>query len=469
MNPSTAFPENFVWGTATAAYQIEGGYQQDGRGPSVWDVFCHRPGRVLNGDTGDVACDHYNRWRQDIALMKQLGVKAYRFSISWTRIFPEGEGRIHPAGLKFYSDLVDCLLEAKITPYVTLFHWDYPYALYQKGGWLNPDSPLWFEKYAATVIKHLSDRVSNWLTLNEPQCFICLGHGDGSHAPGEKRNHAEILQMAHHVLLAHGRACKVIREHAVLPPRIGFAPVGSLRLPASESAVDIEAARAATFAIAEPNLWNWTWWMDPVFFGQYPEDGQRHFHKDMPKIAPGDLELIKQPLDLIGNNLYTASRVRACDGGFETVPHPVGIARSTMSWAFTPDALYWAGRFFYERYRLPVLVTENGMAASDVVTRDGKVHDPCRIEYIGRYLEGVKRAIAEGIAYEGYFYWSFMDNYEWHHGYSQRFGLVHIDYPTQVRTPKDSFHFFQQVIQSNGAIIDPSVGDYNTPRRASSC
>lgn len=447
-----SFPKDFVWGVATASYQIEGTPAAAGGGESVWDMFCRRPGVIWDGSSGAVACDHYNRWREDVALMKELGVKGYRFSIAWPRVMPEGTGAVHAAGLDFYDRLVDALLEAGIQPWATLYHWDLPYELYCRGGWLNPESPAWFERYAEVVVDRLSDRVRHWMTLNEPQCFIGLGLQNGQHAPGDKLGWREVLRAGHHALLAHGRAVQVIRGRAKATPLVGYAPVGAVASPASDSLADIEAARTAMFRIAERTAWNNTWWLDPVFRGEYPEDGLSVFGDDAPRVRPGDMETIRQPLDFFGANIYNSGAVRAgVDGAPESVPHPLGIGRTMYHWGVTPEALYWGPRFYHERYGLPIVITENGVATSDWVAADGTVPDAQRIDFLRRYLRELERAGADGVPLLGYFQWSFMDNFEWQEGYKQRFGLVYVDYQTQRRVVKASGRWYAELIRANGA------------------
>ncbi len=452
------FSNDFVWGVATAAYQIEGATAEDGRGPSVWDICCNNwDGYVKDGDTGNVACDHYHRMKQDVAIMKELGVKAYRFSISWSRVLPKGFGEVNQKGLDFYSELVDELLANGIEPYVTLFHWDYPVELFKMGGWLNPASSDWFAAYAKVVVDKLSDRVKNWMTINEPQCFIGLGHESGTHAPGLKLPKAYSLQAAHNTLLAHGKAVQVIRQYSKQPCEIGYVPIGGTNIPATGSAEDLEAARKATFHCSPDSpLWANTWWMEPVFNGQYPKEAfESKLAKDMPKIGPDDMKIISQPLDFFGTNMYQGNVVKAADNaeGFEILKKPVGYAQTTMKWPVTPDILYYGPKFFYERYNKPILICENGLASMDWISMDGKVHDPGRIDFLHRYLLQYRRAAEDGIALKGYLQWSFMDNFEWGEGYNERFGLVYVDYPTQKRIIKDSGYWYKSVIESNGAVL----------------
>lgn len=448
------FPADFAWGVATAAYQIEGATAEGGRKPSVWDMMCRKPGAIWNGQTGDVTCDHYHRYKEDVAIMKKMGLKAYRMSISWSRVIPDGVGAVNPKGLDFYDKLVDSLLAAGVEPFVTLFHWDYPYELYCRGGWLNRESADWFAQYAQVMAKRLGDRVSHWITMNEPQCFILLGHQTGIHAPGDKLNQAEILRAAHHALLAHGRGVQALRANSPQPCKIGWAPVGVVSMPASDRPADIRAARQATFAIKPPSLWNNTWWNDPVLKGEYPADGLEAFAKDMPAIRPGDMETMRQPLDFFGVNIYNGQFVKASKNGqAEAVPHPVGGPMSHFLWPVTPECLYWGPKFFQERYKLPVYITENGMSNVDWVSLDGKVHDPQRIDYLNRYLLQLGRAINDKIDIRGYFVWTLCDNFEWGEGHKQRFGMVHVDYATQKRTLKDSALWYKKVIATAGASL----------------
>jgi beta-glucosidase len=451
-----AFPSNFVWGTATSAYQIEGAHDADGKGPSIWDDFCSVPGAIWGGHDAKHACEHYRRMEQDVALLRELGVRAYRFSVSWPRVLPAGVGEVNKAGLDFYRGLADALLEAGITPYCTLFHWDYPSALEARGGWLNPQSPAWFEEYTRVVVDALSDRVSHWMTHNEPQVFLKFGLGDGVNAPGKRLPLREQLMAAHHALLAHGRSVRVIRERAKSTPRVGWAVVCVVKYPASASRADLEAARTATFGSAGRDLWNNAWHNDPVLLGRYPEHLAELFAPDVPAFPASDTAVMKQPLDFLGLNIYEGTPVRAADNaqGWEHVERSPGYAKTAFQWPVAPESLYWGPRFMHERYGLPMYITENGLSSMDWVSMDGKVHDPQRIDFTRRYLLELRRASADGVDIRGYFHWSFMDNFEWAAGYRERFGLVHVDYATQQRTPKDSFAWYRKVIESNGASLD---------------
>ncbi len=452
----TPFRKDFIWGAATASYQIEGAWNQDGKGPSVWDEMSHQGGKVFQNHTGDVACDHYNRWEEDIGLMEEVGLKGYRFSISWSRVIPEGTGKVNPKGLAFYDKLVDGLLAAGIQPWVTLFHWDYPLALYRRGGWLNRDSVEWFADYTRVIVDKLSDRVDHWMTLNEPQIFCVLGHLNGSHAPGDKLSRSHFLRVSHHALLAHGRSVQVIRARAKLKPKIGYAPAGNASCPATESKADIAAARKAHFAVDGTDPLTVGWWTDPVFLGKYPADGLKAYEKDLPEIRTGDMKLMCQKLDFIGYNAYSGNRFRAGPKGVPvSVDREPGYATGTLWWlVLEPDTLYWLARFYSERYgNLPVVVTENGFCNLDWVAADGQVHDLQRIDQGHRYLQGLARAAREGIEVLGYFHWSFMDNFEWAEGYKDRFGMIHVDFKTLKRTPKDSSRWYSHIIETNGSIL----------------
>ncbi|MNW47524.1 Beta-glucosidase A [compost metagenome] len=446
-----SFHQDFVWGAATAAYQIEGAAREDGKGLSVWDMCAQIPGFVKDGHTGNNACNHYYRYKEDVQLMKEIGLGAYRLSISWPRVLPDGTGRLNEKGLDFYDRLIDELLNNGITPYVTLFHWDYPHELFKRGGWLNPDSSNWFAEYTQVISDRLSDRVTNWFTQNEPQCYLGLGHSNGTHAPGLKLGHAEFLQATHNSLLAHGKAVQVLRQTSKLPCQIGYAPVGITSYPHIATAENIEAARLRTFSITEPNFWMNTWYMDPVFFGHYPEDGLRVFEPWLPTIKPGDMETICQPLDYLGLNIYHGTPVQmGVEGTPEVVPNEVGHPQTLFRWTVTPESLYWGPKLFHERYGVPIMITENGLSSMDWVSLDGRVHDAQRIDFLHRYLREYRRAAADGVPLKGYFCWSFMDNFEWAEGYNERFGLVHVDYRDGNRTIKDSGYWYKSVIESNG-------------------
>ncbi|MDO5391471.1 MAG: GH1 family beta-glucosidase [Eubacteriales bacterium] len=452
------FCKDFAWGAATSAYQIEGAAYEDGKGPHIWDVFCCDNGRIACGESGDVACNHYHRFREDVAMMKEMGLKAYRFSLSWARILPDGTGAVNEAGIRFYQELIDALLDAGIEPYITLFHWDYPYALQQRGGWMNPESVEWFGNYARVVAEYFSDRVVNFFTLNEPQCFIGLSYQDGVHAPGVKAPVQDTFLMAHHVLMAHGRAVQMMRKYAKQEIRIGYAPTGSMSYPDSDRPEDIEAARTHLFAIPEQAdrwTWNVSFWSDPVLFGTYPEEALERYGHLMPKFTQEEMRLIAQPIDIYGQNIYNGNRIRCGkDGKPEIVPRWQGFPKTALNWPVTPECLYWGPKFLYERYGKPIYITENGLSCHDAVSVDGRVHDPNRIDFLHRYLRCLKQSAEDGVDIRGYFQWSLMDNFEWHSGYAERFGLVFVDYQTQQRIWKDSAYWYRDLIRSNGDMID---------------
>jgi beta-glucosidase len=449
------FPKDFLWGAATASYQIEGAANEDGKGQSVWDVFCKKKGAVFEGHTGDVACDHYHRYKEDLALMKQLGAKGYRFSVAWPRIIPNGTGAVNQKGVDFYNRLVDEILKNDLKPMCTAFHWDYPQPLYLKGGWLNRDSADWFAEYVAVIADKLGDRVKTWATQNEPQCYIGLALLDGMHAPGDKLKFSEYLTAAHNSMRAHGKAVQALRAHVkgnAKDLKIGYVLAAQITQPATDSAADLEAARQAIFAVDKHDPWRNAWWTDPVMFGKYPEDGLAFYGKDMPKFKASDLDEMKQPIDYLGLNIYKADTYKkGADGKPEMIPYPPGYPRSGVDWQpITPGALYWGPRFFYDRYKIPMTITENGLSTRDQVFLDGKVHDPQRIDYMHRVLLELSRAIKDGVPVDGYYAWSLLDNFEWADGYKQRFGMIYVDYSNLKRIPKDSYEWYRKVIATNG-------------------
>lgn len=446
------FPKDFVWGAATAAYQVEGAACEDGKGLSIWDTFCKQPGRVFEGQSGDVACDSYHRFKEDVALMAKLGIRAYRFSVSWPRVLPNGTGAVNEKGVAFYSALIDELLKNGITPYLTLFHWDYPQALFERGGWLNPDSSDWFAEYASLVGERFGDRVKHFMTVNEPQCFIGLSYVGTVHAPGIHFPRAAALKMAHNVLLSHGKAVQALRA-AAPDCKIGLAPIGDSYFPATERPEDIEAARQATFR-TDPENWAFSipWWSDPILFGRYPQDAVTAFGEDMPAVGANDMKIISQPMDFYGQNIYQASPVSSDGrGGYRLAPRKTGHAKTAIGWPVTPEILYWLPKFLYERYKTPLLITENGVSCTDAPSADGKVHDSVRIDFLKAYLLNLGRAVREGVDVRGYFHWSLLDNFEWANGYNDRFGLIYIDYETQKRIPKDSAFWYSETVRTNGA------------------
>ncbi len=448
------FSENFVWGAATSAYQIEGAVKEDGKGEHIWDVYVKEPGHIYGGHNGNSACDHYHRFREDVSIMKEIGIMAYRFSIDWSRVLPEGFGSVNESGIAFYDSLINELLKNGIEPYITLHHWELPYEIYKRGGWMNPQIVEWFGEYARLIAGRFSDRVTHFFTLNEPQCFVGLGYLTGDHAPGIKAPLRDTFEMAHNALKAHGRAVQMLRQYGKQRLTVGYAPTCGMCYPETEKAEDIEAARQALFAMNQDDrnwTWNVSWWSDPVLLGNYPEEGLKRYEPYLPRITDEDMKLIAEPIDVYGQNIYNGRCIRmGRDGMPEEVKRCEGFPKTAVLWPVTPEALYWGPRFLYERYRKPIYITENGMSCHDVVSIDGKVHDPNRTDFLARYLKELKRAAGE-IDLRGYFHWSLMDNFEWEKGYSERFGLVYVDYQTQKRMKKDSAYWYQDVIRSNGA------------------
>lgn len=442
--------KDFTWGVATAAYQVEGAAREDGRGLSIWDVFTE-DGRCFNGQTGDVACDHYHRYEEDVRLMKELGVKAYRFSISWSRIIPNGTGEVNEQGIAFYNRLIDCLIENGIMPYITLFHWDLPYELEIRGNWSNPDSPKWFLEYAKVVFCAFGDRVKYFITFNEPQCFIGNGYADGVQAPALKCSNRDVVLKAHHVMLAHGMAVQAFRE-LVPNGKIGYAPTCSAVIPASDSKQDIEAARENYFDVNR-DWWTWSvsWWSDPILLGKYPEHTKTfmEFEKYLPDTYKEDLKIISEPIDFYCQNIYNGYLVKATENGLERLTNPMETATTAIGWPVTPKCLYWGPKFLYERYQKPIIISENGVACNDMISADGCVHDANRIEFLRQYLKELGHAIDDGVDVIGYMHWSLLDNFEWTNGYSKRFGLVYVNYDNMERIPKDSYYWYRDMIQGN--------------------
>jgi beta-glucosidase len=437
--PTPNFPADFVWGASTAAYQIEGAWDEDGRGESIWDRFSHTPGRTHNGDSGDVACDHYHRWPEDIALMKQLGLQAYRFSISWPRIYPQGRGELNRAGIDFYSRLVDALLAADIEPVITLYHWDLPQTLEDAGGWPARDTAYAFADYAETMVKHLGDRVRMWSTFNEPWCVAFLGYWFGVQAPGW-RDEQLALQTAHHLLVAHGLALQAMRA-----VNAGIQAGIVLNLWSVESVDDSPMSRALIERGWQRDL---GWFLDPLLHAEYPLLAWEDRKHAAPHTQPGDLKLAAQPLDWLGINNY--NRVLLNEHGQRMFSVP-DADHTEMGWEIHGPGLQRLLTTLHKRYPLPpVYIIENGAAFADVLTPAGQVHDPRRINYLREYITAVHDAIQAGVDVRGYFVWSLLDNFEWAFGYSKRFGVIYVDYPTQRRVIKDSGHWYARVIAQKG-------------------
>ena len=451
------FPEGFVWGAATASFQIEGASTEDGRGPSIWDTLCAKPGAILDGSDGTVACDHYHRWESDLDLLRDLGLSAYRFSIAWPRIKPQGNGTVEERGLAFYDRLVDGMLERGIEPNATLYHWDLPQALEDKGGWTNRDTAYRFAEYAAVVQHRLGDRVKKWATLNEPWCSAFLGYASGEHAPG-LTDPAKAVAAVHHLLLGHGLAAQALHGGR-RPAEVGIVPNLYRVRPASDSAADLDAARRID---GQQNRW----YLDALFKGEYPADVVEDYARftDMSFVQDGDLETIATRIDWLGVNYYSSFVVRGLDApapraegarptpwigteDIEVVPN--GRPVTAMGWDIEPAGLTdTLVRLSTEYTTLPLFITENGSAWEDVVV-DGEVHDPERIDYLEKHLAAAHDAIGAGANLRGYFAWSLMDNFEWAWGYEKRFGIVRVDYDTQERTPKDSAKRYAEIVRAN--------------------
>jgi beta-glucosidase len=444
------FPDGFIWGTATSAYQIEGAWNEDGKGPSIWDTFCHEhPEKIYHGHNGDVAADHYHRWEEDVQIMAELGLKAYRFSISWPRVLPEGTGRVNPAGLAFYDRLVDALLARGIEPVVTLYHWDLPQPLQDRGGWPHRDIVQYFAEYASVVAKRLGDRVNWWITHNEPFVMALLGYFFGDFAPGIQ-DFPAALQAVHHLLLSHGHAVEAIRAAAGRPVRVGI----TLNLSPVHPATDSEADRLA--AQRMDGILN-RMFLDPIFFGRYPEDMQALLGSLIPEVSPEDARYLTTPMDFLGVNYYSRAVARH-DPSFPIVElaqvQPEGSEYSQM-WEIYPPGMYELLMRVWKDYRPPViLVTENGIPVPDGVDLDGRVRDERRIRYLRDHIAQVHRALTDGAPVQGYFVWSLLDNFEWAHGYRMRFGLVYVDYDTQKRYIKDSGRWYAGVIRENGVWVE---------------
>lgn len=436
-----AFTNNFLWGAATASYQIEGGWNEDGKGLNIWDDFTHQNGRIDDNSTGDIACNHYHLFKEDVKLMAECGLKAYRFSISWARILPNGTGKINQEGINFYNELIDELLKYNITPFVTLYHWDLPYALHLKGGWLNSDISTYFEEYATTVAKYFGDRIKNFITFNEPSVFMGCGYMEGSHAPGLRLQTRDLLHIGHNILVSHGKAVKAIRN-LVSDASIGITLATQPKIPITKD--DEKEAFNSYFSCGKSYFfWTTCYWLDPITKGTYPSDLLNETKDIFDFVTESDMEIINQKIDFIGLNIYEAQYT----GNYK---RPFGTAHSELNWDVYPDALKWGVKLNYKHYNLPIFITENGISTHDWPSLDGKVHDPNRIDFLHRYLKGLKVAVEEGCDVRGYFQWSFIDNFEWARGYNPRFGIVYVDYSTQKRIPKDSAYWYKEVIKSNG-------------------
>jgi beta-glucosidase len=440
------FPAGFLWGSATASYQVEGAVHEAGRGPSIWDTFSHTPGKTHNGDTGDVADDYFHRYKEDIALMKDLGLKACRFSIAWSRVFPTGTGAPNPIGLDFYHRMIDSLLEAGVQPFCTLYHWDLPQPLQDRGGWENRDTAKAFADYAGYTAGKLSDKVKHFMTMNEMRTFVELGYSVGIHAPGLKLDAKRVAQLTHHVVLAHGMGVQAIRHAARPGTKVGIADNVTAATPAIESPEHIAAARKA---MREENAM----YLTVVQEGRYTDLYLKRLGAAAPKFTAEEMRIIGSPMDFVGINVYQPAFVRAdsSEQGYAVVPPPESYPHMYSPWLNVgPEGLYWAPKLIGELWKVKEMyITENGASSSDKIMPDGNVYDTDRVMFLRNYLTQLQRAVAEGVPVKGYFLWSLLDNFEWADGYDKRFGITYVDFATQKRTPKLSANFYKQVIRQN--------------------
>ena len=440
------FPKDFLWGVSTSAYQIEGAVKEDGRGTTIWDTFSYTKGKVLNGDTGDVACDHYHRYKEDIRLMKELGLQVYHFSSAWTRILPDGKGKVNQAGIDFYSRLVDEVLEQGMQAWLTLYHWELPQVLHDEGGWTSRDTGDYFVEYANIMYKALGDRVSYWLTHNEPWVISYLGYGEGIHAPGIQ-DWKQAIQVSHNLLVSHGKAVEAFRSYNY-PSKIGLNPNLYPVYTETDSPEDKEAGKRY-FEYQN------TWFLQALLQGSYPDRLWNYYEERglAPQVGQDDMQTIQQKIDFLGVNYYSRIRVRYKQGQWldaEMALEP-GSPRTDMDWEIFPQGLYEILKHIHTTYpSIDLYITENGAACKDFISSDGAVHDNDRIDFLREHFKNGWKAIQEGVALKGHLVWSFLDNFEWSYGYSKRFGMVYVDYKTQKRTLKDSAFFFQKVIENNG-------------------
>jgi beta-glucosidase len=440
------FPSGFLWGSATASYQVEGAVHDGGRGPSIWDTFSHTPGKTSNGDTGDVADDYFHRYKQDIQLMKDLGLKVCRFSIAWTRIFPTGTGAPNPQGVDFYKRMVDALLEAGIQPFCTLYHWDLPQPLQDRGGWENRDTAKAFADYAGYTAGQLSDRVQHFMTMNEMRTFVEQGYKLGVHAPGLQLDARRVAQLTHYVVLGHGLAVQAVRAQTRSGTKVGIADNVTPTVPVIESPEQIAAAR---IALREENAM----FLTVLEEGRYTDLYLKRLGADAPKFTPQEMATIASPMDFVGLNIYQPTWVRAdaSEAGYTVVPDPTSYPKMLSPWlTIGPEGLYWGPKLVADVWKVKELyITENGCSAADTISPDGHVYDTDRVMFLRNYMSQMQRATADGVSIKGYFLWSLLDNFEWADGYGKRFGITFVDFKTQKRTPKLSADFYKQVVAAN--------------------
>lgn len=443
------FPKNFLWGVACASYQCEGAWDTDGKGRNIWDDYCHDTTHqnIKDGDTGDVACDSYHRFREDVALMKAHNVQVYRFSISWARVIPDGDGDVKEKGLQYYDDLVEELLANGIEPWITLYHWDLPSALQDKGGWLNRDIVKTFGRYTRVIAERFKGRVTHFMTINEPQCVAQCGYLNGNHAPGWKLSWEMVAQVYHHICLAHSEAQRVLKEVCGPDTLVGAVPCGSLAYPEVDTPEGREASYHASWDLSHG--WNFNIFLDPLILHRYDDSANDSIKRFAKTIDPKDWDLMEKP-DFLGLNIYNGFAVN--EKG-EPVKRAPGAPVTACKWPVTPEVMRYGPQHIFRRYGIPMYITENGLSCNDKVYLDGKVHDPERIDFLNRYLLELSKGIEDGAPVGGYLQWSFLDNFEWGQGYSERFGLIYVDYTTCERIPKDSAAWYAKVIESNGEIL----------------
>ena len=445
MQKAIRFPKDFVWGAATAAYQIEGGWNADGKKENVWDRVAHTRNISYCGQNGDIACDSYHCLDQDLAIIGELGLKAYRFSIAWSRVMPDGAGKVNARGLQYYDRLVDGLLANGVVPFATMFHWDLPPALEDRGGWPERETAYAFYEYAKVLSRHFRGRINHWMTLNEPAVFAFCGYEGGGHPPCRRESPKVVNQTVHNILLGHGLAVAAVREFAAPGAEVGYAQNMAFA-PASSSPADYEAAKQAYV-----DGRNTGFWTHPIFKGAYPESIRKTMGRNAPKVEAGDMQVISAPLDFLGLNLYRARLIRAKGKSYESVPFPADCPKTTGGFEITPNVMQYGIQIPYDLYQpRKMYITENGAGYYDRPLHDGKIHDPERIAFLKAYLAVLSRSIGQGLPVKGYFYWSLMDNLEWAYGYQQQFGLYYVDFVTRQRIQKDSAVFYREVIRKHG-------------------
>ncbi len=449
----------FFWGTATSSFQIEGGHDKDGRTPSIWDVYTVTPGKVKNNDDGRLGINHFDYYEQDLAYLSKLGVNSYRFSLSWSRIIPHKNGHVNSKGLAYYDKILDQLEAQGIRPFVTLYHWDLPTYLQEDGGWENRETALAFAHFTRVVVQHFQNRVNDYITINEPQCIIHLGHRTLEHAPGIYLDERRAVRAVHHLLLAHGLAVQTIRQHHP-NAKIGFAPTSTAAIPFSDHPRDLLAAKKSYFALNYGAFDGVTLYSDPVFLGDYPPQFYHYYQEYLPSTYREDLKIISQPLDFCYQNFYTGYYVKALANGEPIrVPYRHDNTRGVFQWLYkVPEALYYGPKFLYERYQKPIIISENGISVIDELVKehplktkhevqDYYIDDTQRIDYYKSYIKELLRAKLDGVDIRGYFAWSLFDNFEWAWGYQARFGLIYVDFQSYARYPKESFYFYKQLIE----------------------